>query len=96
VQTTVGNAWEIPPDLAPSGSRGCHGRAGPRARAAWDAGRAGLAPAGRRWRLGKDVPAATVRTDAVGYLRAVSGRDDHPALEVDGDLAAAAAARVVF
>jgi hypothetical protein len=56
-------------------------------------------PAGRRWRLGKDVPAATVRTDAVGYLRAVSGRDDHPALEVDGDpaaAAAAAAARVVF
>jgi hypothetical protein len=38
----------------------------------------------------------TVRTDAVGYLRAVSGRDDHPALEVDGDPAAAAAARVVF
>jgi uncharacterized protein (TIGR03083 family) len=56
-------------------------------------------PAGRRWRLGKDVPAATVRTDAVGYLRAVSGRDAHPALEVDGDpaaAAAAAAARVVF
>jgi uncharacterized protein (TIGR03083 family) len=56
-------------------------------------------PAGGRWRLGNDAPAATVRTDAVGYLRAVSGRDDHPALEADGDptaAAAAAAARVVF
>jgi uncharacterized protein (TIGR03083 family) len=55
-------------------------------------------PAGGRWRLGNDTPAATVRTDAVSYLRAVSGRDDHPALEADGDPAAAAAvaARVVF
>jgi uncharacterized protein (TIGR03083 family) len=56
-------------------------------------------PAGGRWRLGDGAPAATVRADAVGYLRAVSGRDDHPALEADGDLAAVAAvaaARLVF
>jgi uncharacterized protein (TIGR03083 family) len=56
-------------------------------------------PAGGRWRLGNDGPATTVRADAVGYLRAVSGRDDHPALEADGDpaaAAAAAAARLVF
>jgi uncharacterized protein (TIGR03083 family) len=56
-------------------------------------------PAGGRWLLGNDDPAATVRTDAVGYLRAVSGRDDQPALEADGDpvaVAAAATARVVF
>jgi hypothetical protein len=56
-------------------------------------------PAGGRWRLGNDVPAATVRTDAVSYLRTVSGRDDHPALEAGGDpaaVAAASAARVVF
>jgi uncharacterized protein (TIGR03083 family) len=56
-------------------------------------------PAGGRWRLGNGRPAATVRADAVGYLRTVSGRDDHPALEADGDPAAAAAvaaARLVF
>jgi uncharacterized protein (TIGR03083 family) len=56
-------------------------------------------PAGGRWLLGNDAPAATIRADAVGYLRAVSGRDDHPALEADGDpaaVAAAAAARLVF
>jgi uncharacterized protein (TIGR03083 family) len=56
-------------------------------------------PAGGRWLLGNDAPAATIRTDAVGYLRAVSGRDDHLALETDGDpaaAAAAAAARLVF
>jgi hypothetical protein len=34
----------------------------------------------------------------VGYLRALSGRDDRPALEVNGEAAATAiaAARVVF
>ena len=56
-------------------------------------------PAGGRWRLGNDVPVATVRTDAVSYLRTVSGRDDHPALEADGGpaaVAATSAARVVF
>jgi uncharacterized protein (TIGR03083 family) len=56
-------------------------------------------PAGGRWTLGQRAPAATVRADAVDYLRALSGRNDHPALEVDGDQAVAtvvAAARVVF
>jgi hypothetical protein len=56
-------------------------------------------PAGGRWLLGNDARAATIRTDAVAYLRTVSGRDDQPTLEADGDpaaAAAAAAARVVF
>jgi hypothetical protein len=56
-------------------------------------------PAGGRWALGDGSPVATVRADAVAYLRALSGRNDHPALEADGDHAAAtagAAARVVF
>lgn len=56
-------------------------------------------PAGGGWTLGDGTPVATVRADAVGYLRALSGRDDHPALEVNGDEAAAAvlaAACVVF
>jgi uncharacterized protein (TIGR03083 family) len=52
-------------------------------------------PAGGRWLLGDDGPVAGVRADAVGYLRAVSGRDDRPTLEVDGDPAAAAAAAAV-
>jgi MDMPI C-terminal domain len=56
-------------------------------------------PAGSRWTLGHGAPAATVRADAVDYLRALSGRNDHPDLQADGDhtaTAAAAAARVVF
>lgn len=56
-------------------------------------------PAGGRWTLGQGAPVATVRADAVDYLRVLSGRNDPPALEVDGDQAAAAAvatARVVF
>jgi uncharacterized protein (TIGR03083 family) len=56
-------------------------------------------PAGGRWALGDGSPVATVRADAVNYLRALSGRNDHPDLEIDGDQAAAAAvaaARVVF
>jgi uncharacterized protein (TIGR03083 family) len=56
-------------------------------------------PAGGRWTLGDGGPVATVRADAVAYLRALSGRNDHPSLEVDGDPAAGAAvaaARVVF
>ncbi len=56
-------------------------------------------PAGGRWTLGQGAPVATVRADTVDYLRALSGRNDHPALEADGDLAAVtavAAARVVF
>src|SRR6266511_914114 len=45
------------------------------------------------------APVATVRADTVDYLRALSGRNDHPDLEVNGDHTAAAAvatARVVF
>jgi uncharacterized protein (TIGR03083 family) len=56
-------------------------------------------PAGGRWVLGQQAPAATVRADAVDYLRCLAGRNDHPALEADGDHAAAAAAlatRLVF
>src|SRR5512132_245968 len=56
-------------------------------------------PAGGRWALGDGSPVATIRADAVDYLRALSGRNDHPALEADGDqaaVAAVAAARVVF
>src|SRR5829696_6670975 len=56
-------------------------------------------PAGGRWTLGDGSPVATVRADAVDYLRVLSGRNDPPALEVDGDQAATAAvatARVVF
>jgi uncharacterized protein (TIGR03083 family) len=56
-------------------------------------------PAGGRWALGDGSPVATVRADAVDYLRALSGRNDHPTLEADGDqaaVAAVAAALVVF
>jgi uncharacterized protein (TIGR03083 family) len=56
-------------------------------------------PAGGRWALGQGSPVATVRADAIDYLRALSGRNDHPTLAVDGDLAATVAvtaARVVF
>jgi uncharacterized protein (TIGR03083 family) len=55
-------------------------------------------PAGGRWALGHGTPAATVRADTVDYLRALSGRNDHPDLHADDDHAAtaAAAARVVF
>jgi uncharacterized protein (TIGR03083 family) len=57
-------------------------------------------PAGGCWTLGQDGPAAaTVRAGTVDYLRALSGRNDHPALDVAGDRAVAdaiAAARVVF
>ena len=56
-------------------------------------------PAGGRWTLGNGPPAGTVQADAVDYLRALSGRNDHPDLQVTGDPAAAAAAtaaRVVF
>src|SRR6266545_58636 len=55
--------------------------------------------AGGRWTLGQGAPVATVRADTVDYLRALSGRNDHPDLEVNGDHTAAAAvatARVVF
>jgi MDMPI C-terminal domain len=56
-------------------------------------------PAGGRWALSQGAPVATVRADTVAYLRALSGRNDHPSLDVDGDqtaAAAVAAARVVF
>src|SRR5215471_5737064 len=56
-------------------------------------------PAGGRCSLGDGPPAATVQADAVDYLRALSGRNDHPDLQATGDpaaVAAATAARVVF
>jgi len=56
-------------------------------------------PAGGRWTLGDRPPAATIRADTIDYLRALSGRDDHPELHADGDPAAAhaaATARVTF
>jgi hypothetical protein len=56
-------------------------------------------PAGGRWSLGYGTPLAAVRADAVDYMRALSGRDQDPTLEADGDqvaVAAVAAARVVF
>jgi hypothetical protein len=37
-------------------------------------------PAGGRWALGRGAPAATVRADTVDCLRALSCRNDHPAL----------------
>jgi uncharacterized protein (TIGR03083 family) len=41
---------------------------------------------GGTYRLGQGDPIATVSTDAVGYMRTVSGRDDHPVVVlVDGD-----------
>lgn len=56
-------------------------------------------PAGGRWALGQGAPVATVRAGTVAYLRALSGRNDHPSLDAGGDqtaAAAVAAARVVF
>jgi uncharacterized protein (TIGR03083 family) len=47
---------------------------------------------GGTYRLGRDEPIATVRTDAVGYMRTLSGRDDQPVVELlDGDPAGAEA-----
>jgi hypothetical protein len=44
---------------------------------------------GGTYRLGQGDPIATVSTDAVGYMRTVSGRDDQPAVVlIDGDPAA--------
>lgn len=41
---------------------------------------------GGTYRLGEGEPIATVQTDAVGYMRMVSGRDDNQPVElVDGD-----------
>jgi uncharacterized protein (TIGR03083 family) len=56
-------------------------------------------PPGGRWTLGSGDPVATVRAEVVDYLRALSGRNDHPTLDIDGDPTVAApitAARVVF
>jgi uncharacterized protein (TIGR03083 family) len=56
-------------------------------------------PAGGRWTLGSGTPVATVRADAVDYMRTLSGREPHPALEADGNqvaVAAVSAARVAF
>jgi uncharacterized protein (TIGR03083 family) len=56
-------------------------------------------PAGGRWTLGHGAPAATIQADTIEYLRALSGRNNHPDLQADGDptaAAAAATARVVF
>jgi uncharacterized protein (TIGR03083 family) len=50
-------------------------------------------PAGGIWQLGQGEPVADVRTDAVGYMRTISGRDEHPMVELlSGDSAAVDAA----
>jgi uncharacterized protein (TIGR03083 family) len=47
---------------------------------------------GGTYRLGEGDPIATVSTDAVGYMRTLSGRDDQPTVvPVDGDPAGAEA-----
>ncbi len=47
---------------------------------------------GGTYRLGQGDPIATVQTDAVGYMRTLSGRDDNPVVVlVDGDPAGAEA-----
>jgi uncharacterized protein (TIGR03083 family) len=54
---------------------------------------------GGAWTLGSGTPVATVRADTVDYLRSLSGRNDQPSLDIDGDRTVAApliAARVVF
>jgi len=52
------------------------------------------------WQLGAGQPVATLRTDAMAYMRTVAGRHENPALEVlTGDpsaRAAVTAARVLF
>jgi uncharacterized protein (TIGR03083 family) len=57
-------------------------------------------PAGGAWQLGAGEPVATVRADAVEYMRTLAGRHDDPVLEVlTGDASACAAltaARVLF
>jgi hypothetical protein len=56
--------------------------------------------AGGTWLVGDGRPIATVRADAVAYMRTLAGRDDDPVLEVvSGDSsarAATAAARYPF
>lgn len=56
-------------------------------------------PGAGRWLIGRGEPVATARTDAVEYLRLLSGRPAEPHIEVDGDPAVAQAlrdARVAF
>lgn len=56
-------------------------------------------PIGGAWMLGDGQPAGTVRADTLEYMRTLSGRQDAPSIEFDGDPDAAAAvrtARVVF
>ena len=56
-------------------------------------------PAGGRWTLGAGPPVATVRVDAVEYLRTLAGRTEKPTMEIDGDQAVGAAltaARAAF
>lgn len=56
-------------------------------------------PGAGRWRIGRGEVAATARTEAVEYLRLLSGRPAEPRIEVDGDPAVAQAlqdARVAF
>ena len=48
---------------------------------------------GGTWSLGNGEPVATISVDAVEYLRLLAGREDAPAVEVDGDPAAADAVR---
>jgi uncharacterized protein (TIGR03083 family) len=52
-------------------------------------------PAGGSWQLGNGNQIAAVHGETVDYLRALSGRNQNPALAVDGDPAAAAAATAV-
>nr|AHE14590.1 hypothetical protein asmbl_40 [uncultured bacterium] len=56
--------------------------------------------AGGTWKVGSGEPVATVRVDAVAYMRMPAGRDGSPALEVvSGDpavRATLAAVRVLF
>lgn len=39
-------------------------------------------PAGGRWLIGQGDPVAAIRADATAYMRALSGRDDNVALEL--------------
>jgi uncharacterized protein (TIGR03083 family) len=57
-------------------------------------------PAGGTWLIGPGEPAAVIRAEATAMMRALAGRDDNPALELQaGDAAALApmrSARVLF
>jgi uncharacterized protein (TIGR03083 family) len=48
-------------------------------------------PAGGRWTLGPGDPAATVRADAIAFMRRLSGRPAGETASIDGDAAAGAA-----